>query len=158
MNQQALELREHTRKFASAVITFCEARPVELRHDPPHKFSIRCSRSRRITRFAAKLTGACTTENPASSLILQPFGARLSAGDSSVGRKRGAAIVGVPQVSFPALAATGRRFHTRPAAKPVRWGRREAWRLDLRVLSSKTARTVARDGCKQGLAVYSVRS
>jgi len=26
------------------------------------------------------------------------------------------------------------------------------------VLSSKTAGTVARDGCKQGLAVYSVRS
>jgi hypothetical protein len=63
-----------------------------------------------------------------------------------------------PLVSFPALAATGRRFHMRPAVTPVRWGRREAWRLDFRALSSKTACTVARDGCKQGLAVYSVRS
>ena len=37
-------------------------------------------------------------------------------------------------------------------------GRREAWRLDFRALSSKTACPVARDGCKQGLAVHSVRS
>ena len=34
-------------------------------------------------------------------------------------------------VSFSALAATGRRCRTRPAAKPVRWGRREAWRLEI---------------------------
>ena len=54
--------------------------------------------------------------------------------------------------------ARERRLHTRPAAKPVRWRCREAWRLDFRVLSSKTAGTVARDGCEQGLAVYSVRS
>ena len=37
-------------------------------------------------------------------------------------------------------------------------GRRETWRLDFRALPSKTACTVAGDGCKQGLAVYSVRS
>ena len=35
-------------------------------------------------------------------------------------RSRGCHVV--PQVSFPALAATGRRFHTRPAAKGCQMG------------------------------------
>src|SRR3990167_2273439 len=62
------------------------------------------------------------------------------------------------RVFFPALAAAGHRSHTRAAATHVKAGRREAWRLDLWALSRKTARTVARDGCRRGLAVHSVRS
>jgi hypothetical protein len=120
-------------------------------------FSVRCSRPQRNTRCAANPPELA----PSKSRVVSDLSAHrceTPSGDSSVGRKRGGPIVGVPQVSFPALAATGRRCHTRPAATPVRWGRREAWRIDFRALSSKTAGTVARDGCKQGLAVYSVRS
>jgi hypothetical protein len=57
-----------------------------------------------------------------------------------------------------ALAAPGRRSDMRPAAKAVNERCRDKWRLDLRALSGKTARTVVRDGCEQGLAVHSVRS
>jgi hypothetical protein len=38
--------------------------------------------------------------NPASSLILQHIDAKLSAGDSSAGRKRGAAIAGARRTGF----------------------------------------------------------
>ena len=57
-------------------------------------FSVHCSRPQRTTQFAANPTRACTIEIPCSLLILLHIDARLSARDSSVGRKPGAAIVG----------------------------------------------------------------
>lgn len=79
--------------------------------------------------------------NPARSLILQHIDARLSAGDSSVSRKREAAIVGArrtgftgdrvdivrvdvssPRSYFRALAAGGFRFYPRPAATRIGMG------------------------------------
>lgn len=62
------------------------------------------------------------------------------------------------QVCFPALAAMEPRSHTRPAAKRVKAGRRDARCLDFRGHSSETPRSVACNGCERGLAVHSVRS
>ena len=115
--------------------------------------------------------------NPARSLILQHIDARLSAGDSSVSRKREAAIVGARRTGFAGDRVDVVRVDvSSPRSHSGRWlhmdsgftrslqprvsdgGRRESWRLDFRGLSSKTAGGIARDGCKQGPAVYSVRS
>lgn len=114
---------------------------------------------------------------PALSLIRQHIDARLSAGDSSVSRKWEAAIVGarrtgfagdrvhivgvgvLSRISFPSVGCIWTQVSHAACSHARRMGAvGEAWRLDFRALSSKTAGTVARDGCKQGLAVYSVRS
>jgi hypothetical protein len=61
------------------------------------------------------------------------------------------------QVSSPVLAASGAGLTAACGHSPIRL-QPDWWRLDFQALSSKTARTVARDGCERGLAVHSVRS